>query len=115
MRSVVDATEPEMNFTACTASAQRATEPESGLPPVAETVTKNMMANNDAARLQKFRWVSLPREMPNEALASFLTQHGASVYQETNFHFMVEMEKSKTGTDWEAVREQIKKKKRKHL
>lgn len=72
-----------------------------------------MTANDDATRLAIFGWVSLPRDTPNEALRSFLTQHGASVYQETNFHLMVE--KTKQATDWEAVREQLKKKKRKHL
>lgn len=88
-------------------------------PPRNASVTSNaprsMMENNDVARLQKFGWVSLPRDTPNEALRSFLTQHGASVYQETNFHLMVEREKTKQATDWEAVREQLKKKKRKHL
>lgn len=63
----------------------------------------------------------MPRETPNEALRSFLTQHGASVYMETNYHFMVEREKTKTATDWEAVREERNAKKldkamkRKHL
>lgn len=74
-----------------------------------------MTGNSDSERLSQFGWVSIPRETPKHVLEAFLKQHGASVAMETNFHFMVEKEKTKAETDWEAVREQIKKKKRKHL